>query len=268
MTKQSAVEVGLLRDEFPYVRFGAGTSRLVVLTGLALDNRPPSPIVARTYSHGFRRLAAGHTLFIVQRRRGLPAGASMRDIAADYAELLDELGPVRLMGLSTGGLVAQQFALDHPALVERLILVVTGARLTSRGQDICRRWHKLATAQQWRRLRGELAAAAIDGAVAQRMAKIFGSLAGRTPSPTEAADFLITVDADLAHNTTARLGQLARPVLVVGGSDDPFFPEPNLRETAAAIPGSTLRIYPGLGHGLPKKAGRQLQDDVSAFLAM
>ncbi|RZT17455.1 TAP-like protein [Kribbella sp. VKM Ac-2569] len=56
------------------------------------------------------------------------------------------------------------------------------------------------------------------------------------------------------------------PTLVVGGSDDPFFPEPVLRATADALPPATLRIYPGHGHGLPKHRARQLQHDIHTFL--
>jgi pimeloyl-ACP methyl ester carboxylesterase len=72
------------------------------------------------------------------------------------------------MGLSTGGLIAQHIALDHPELVEGLVLVVSGAYLSRRGRDICLRWCELAQRHQWWQLRGELATAAVDGAGAQR----------------------------------------------------------------------------------------------------
>jgi pimeloyl-ACP methyl ester carboxylesterase len=52
------------------------------------------------------------------------------------------------MGLSTGGLIAQHIALDHPELVEGLVLVVSGAYLSRRGRDICLRWCELAQRQQ------------------------------------------------------------------------------------------------------------------------
>jgi pimeloyl-ACP methyl ester carboxylesterase len=113
-----------------------------------------------------------------------------------------------------------------------------------------------------------MAAAAVDGAAAQRMARAVGSLFGRKePTPTDAADFAATVTADLAHDTRSEIPRLAMPAIVIGGADDPFFPEPELRETAAAIPQAELRIYPNTGHGLPKRHGKRLQDDVLKFLA-
>jgi pimeloyl-ACP methyl ester carboxylesterase len=73
------------------------------------------------------------------------------------------------------------------------------------------------------------------------------------------------VDAVLAHDTRAALGALAAPTLLVGGADDPFFPEPALREAAAAIPDAVLRVLPG-GHGVPKQRARAVQEEVTAFL--
>jgi pimeloyl-ACP methyl ester carboxylesterase len=261
------VEIGAFQH-LPYVRIGSGSKPLVVLTGLALDNQAPGRLLARTYGYGFRRLASEHTLYIVRRGRGLAARATGGDIAADHADALGAaLGSFRLMGLSTGGLIAQHLALDHPRLVERLILVVSGAYLSNRGRDICRRWRDLAERRQWRRLRAELAAAAVDGPVKQRLAGAVTSVfaGGRAPTPAEAADFRTLIDADLAHDTSERLAGLHVPTLVVGGSDDPFFPDLVLRATAAAIPDASLRVYPGVGHGLPKHHGRRLQDDVLAF---
>ena len=63
------VEVGVLREQFPYVRIGAGRQPLVVLPGLTLDNKTPGGLVARSYGQGFRRLADEYTLYIVQRPR-------------------------------------------------------------------------------------------------------------------------------------------------------------------------------------------------------
>jgi pimeloyl-ACP methyl ester carboxylesterase len=264
------VETGVFREQFPYVRVGVGSQPLVVLPGMTLDNKTPSALVARSYGQGFRRLADEYTLYIVQRPRGLSSGAGTKEIAAAYARLLSqELGRVRLMGLSTGGSIAQHVAVDQSDLVDRLVLVVSGASLSPRGREICLRWRDLAQNEQWRQLRGELTAAAIDGAGAQRAARAFGSLfGGKAPTPTDAADFITLVDADLDHNAVDDLARLDMPAIVIGGADDPFFPDSVLRQTAAAIPRAELRIYPDTGHGLPKHQGKRLQEDVLSFLAV
>ncbi len=54
-------------------------------------------------------------------------GWNFRRVAADLAALLRELetGPAHVVGLSMGGVIAQQFALDYPDLVRKLVLVST-----------------------------------------------------------------------------------------------------------------------------------------------
>ncbi|HYN92715.1 MAG TPA: alpha/beta fold hydrolase [Pilimelia sp.] len=258
---------GVLQGRYPYVTFGAGPHTAVVLPGMALDNGTPGRLVARSYAYGFRRLARDHTVYVVHRGHGLPPGAGTRDIAADYARLLRaEVGPARVLALSTGGLIAQHLALDHADLVHRLALVVTGARLAPAGVRICRRWRDLAAAGRWRLLRGDMAAAVVDGPGAQWLARAFGAaFGGAPPAPVDLADFRTTVDAVLGHDTLARLPALTVPTLLIGGADDPFFPAAALRETAAASPGVHLRVHDGAGHGLPKQRAALVQEQVVTF---
>ncbi len=274
------LERGILRNRFPFVRIGCGQPPLIVLPELTLDNRTPSWFTASATAQRYRRLAAVRTLFVVGGRRGLPPTFGMEQLAGDYAELISSAwGRVDVLGQGSGGAVAQQLALDHPHLVDRLMLVVSGARLSDHGRSAGHLWQELAGTWQWARLRGHLAGSSLDqvmrsspGPVRNRASELataytFLPGAGRRPLETDAADFYRTVSALLGHDTLARLGGLRAPTLIVGGSDDPFAPEPLLRETAAAIGGSTLRIYPGVGHGLPQQFARDLQDDLLAFLS-
>jgi pimeloyl-ACP methyl ester carboxylesterase len=250
-----------------HVRFGNGPHTLVVLPGMALDNGQPGRLTAAAYAQSFRPLARRHTVHIVRRRPGLAPGTTTRDLADRYAETLRaEIGPARIMGLSTGGLIAQELAVVAPELVERLVLVVTGARIAPAGRELCERWRSLAVAGRWGALRGELAAVAVDGSLAQRLARLLGRLSGRAPAGTDGDDFLATVDAVLAHDATATLAGVKAPTLVIGGAVDPFFPAALLRETAAAVPDARLRVYEDSGHGLPKRHGSRMQSDALSFL--
>ena len=265
--------IGMLQGRFPFVRFGTGPAPLMVVPGIALDNHMPEEGTSRAYSWALRRLAVGRTITIVRRPRGLAhdalgsAGIDTAEIADAYAAVMrDELGPVDVMALSTGGLIAQHLALGHPHLVRRLVLVVTGTRIAARGRQTCQTWLALTQRHAWRALRGELAAVAVDGPVSVRLARLLGS-SGREPDPRDVTDFAATVVAALRHDTTGALDTLTSPTLVLGGRDDPFFPEPVLRATAAQIPDATLRVHAG-GHGIPKQHGRWLQNQVAAFLTL
>jgi pimeloyl-ACP methyl ester carboxylesterase len=267
--KQAAMETGTFLGEFPYVRFGSGPQNLVILPGTTLENEPPSRVAAWTYRLGFGRFARDYTVYVINRRRGMPPGYTTRDMAADYAAVLEqELGPSHIMGFSTGGEIAQYVAIDHLASVRSLILVVSACRLSEAGREICERWQALAREDRWRELRADMASVAVSSETNKRLARafirVFGNLVFRVPS--DPSDFLTTLDADLQHDTTGQLGGISAPTLVIGGNEDPFFSEGLMHETADKIPDATLRIYEGVGHGVPKERKRRYEDDVLAFL--
>src|SRR3954452_24714506 len=100
---------------FAFVRIDGGPAPLVVLPGLTLANGAPHGLAVAAYARGFARLARDHTLYVVQRPQGLDDGATTADLAAEYAAVLEpELDRFDLMGLSTGGTIAQHLALAHP----------------------------------------------------------------------------------------------------------------------------------------------------------
>lgn len=262
--------VGTLQGRFAFVRFGSGPAPLVVLPGLVFDNDAPGAADARIYGWAMRRLAVGRTVTVLKRPRGVAADASRElgteDIADLYAGVLaDELGQVDILGLSTGGLVAQHLALRHSALVRRLVLAVSGARIAEPGRHLCQTWLAQAERGDWRSLRGGLTASAVDGRMKQRIARLLGG-SNRQPDPRDLADFEATTGAVLRHDTTDVLPAMTVPTLVLGGKDDPFFPEPVLRATAAGIPDAHVQVHAG-GHGVPKHHSRWLQDQVATFLA-
>jgi pimeloyl-ACP methyl ester carboxylesterase len=163
-------EVGVLRGRFGYLRIAGGPRPLLVLPGMALAKSRPGRLVARAYGTAPHAAADPHPA----RRAappGLPAGTSTAALAAGYAALHDEFGAVDVLAFSTGGLIAQHLALDHPQAVMRLALVSTGARIGDGGRELCRDWLDRAAARDWRGLRRALAAVAVDGPVAQRLAR-------------------------------------------------------------------------------------------------
>jgi pimeloyl-ACP methyl ester carboxylesterase len=172
------------------------------------------------------------------------------------------------MGFSTGGEIAQYVAIDHPGAVRRLVLVVSACRLSEEGRGICERWLALARGGSWQELRADMASVNVTSEANKRLARafmrVFGGLVFRIPS--DPSDFLTTLEADLAHDTAGRLGEISAPSLIIGGNEDPFFSEGLLHETAEKIPDVTLRLYEGVGHGVPKERKRRYEQDVLAFI--
>jgi pimeloyl-ACP methyl ester carboxylesterase len=269
MINQYGFEIGVLGGRHPFVRVGKYRPPIVVLPGLTLDYRPPSWWVMSSYALGFHRLSTARTVYIVQRRRGLSPDTTLRDLADEYAALIrHEWGKADLMGLSSGGAIAQHIGLDHPESVHSLILVMSGAKLAAGGRDIGLRWLGLAQTGAWALLREELLRSALDGDTSERLARAYRLVPGegRPPDPVDAQDFVTILSSLLNQDTSLRLPGLSLRTLVVGSGQDLFYPETALRDLAGAIPRSTLIIHPEGQSGFAKQHALELQDNVLGFL--
>jgi pimeloyl-ACP methyl ester carboxylesterase len=63
---------------------------------------------------------------------------------------------------------------------------------------------------------------------------------------------------------TGELRQVKMPFLVIHGEDDPLVTVSGGKATAAAVPGSKLILFPGMGHDLPEAIWDQIVDAIVA----
>src|SRR4028119_1644781 len=169
-----AAQTGTFLGLLPYVHVVNGSQNLVILPGIARESGPPSRFAAWTYRLGFGRFAEDHTVYVINRRRGMPSGYTTQDMAADYARIIEsELGPSRVMGFSTGGSIAQYVAIDHPEAVRSLALIVSASRLSGEGRQTCERWHHLTREGWWKELHSDMASATVTGETNKRLAGAF-----------------------------------------------------------------------------------------------
>jgi len=259
------VKTGYFKNGLPYICIGDSPRNLVIFGGLDFDHKPPSGLWLPMFTGGYKRLAEGFTVYVVSRKPGLPAGYSMQDMSNDYATMIrDELGgPVDVMGLSTGGPMAQHFAVDHPDLVRRLVLALTGYRLTERGAELQRRMGDLARQRKWRAAYSTIVGGMYPRGIKKYLVKLFMWLFGAIGAPADPADGLVEIEAEDKHDFKERLAEIKVPTLVIGGEEDYFYP---IRETAMGIPNAKLILYEGLGHNVMFDRNRQFSEDVLAFL--
>src|SRR3954469_14312178 len=119
----TGVREGLLPGGLSYAAAGSGPP-VVVLPGISGDPADADGRGRRMNLRVFRRLTRHFTVYVVNVKPGLTPGASGHDVANDYARAIAEEfdRAVALVGVSTGGSIAQCLAIDHPDLVERLVL--------------------------------------------------------------------------------------------------------------------------------------------------
>jgi len=241
------VSEGKLAGGLPCLRLGQGPP-LVMAVGGAAEHANPAGIERRISVSTAARFAGHFTVYVTSRKPGLAAGATMADIAADYAKAItDDIGePVAFYGTSAGGAVALQLAIGFPHLVRRLVLVAAACRLSPAGRQLLAEVAYLVKAGGSRR-----ASALVAGAVAPRPLRHAAGALAWLANPLgvgNPADMLITNAAAVAFDAEAELGRVRAPALVMGGGTDPYYSEDLFRRTAAGIPGGRAVIFPGKGH--------------------
>jgi pimeloyl-ACP methyl ester carboxylesterase len=186
-------------------------------------------------------------------------------MSEDYAVMIQEEfgGAVDIMGLSTGGPIAQYFALDHPDLVRRLVLASTGYCLTDEAKELQLRVGELARQGKWGQAYSCLITGVYTHGYKKRLFQLLTRLFGGIGAPEDAADGLVEIKAEDKHNFKDRLNEIKVPTLVIGGDEDFFYP---IKETADGIPDAKLVLYQGLGHNAVSDHSRKFGEDILAFL--
>jgi pimeloyl-ACP methyl ester carboxylesterase len=155
---------------------------------------------------------------------------------------------VYILGISTGGSIAQQFAIDHPRLVRRLVLIAAACRLASAGRQIQRDLARFTVAgrprRAWAATGPALAATATRGRVMAALLWLFGAKMGAE----DPADLLVTIRAEDGFDAAPQLHRIGAPTLLVAGQGDRYYTPELFRETAERIPNAHLRLYGGKGH--------------------
>jgi pimeloyl-ACP methyl ester carboxylesterase len=263
-----SVREGELYGGLPYLAVGAGPP-LVVFSGLTAEHTNPTGLARRLAVLTLKPMARHFTVYAVNRKPGLPAGSTIKDLASHYAEAIarEFPGPVCIQGISTGGSIAQQFAIDHPQLVRRLVLAATACRLSPHGREVQRRFAELTAEGRPRRayaaLGPTLAATVAGGRAFAALGWLF---AGSQPAD-DPSDMLVTVAAEDTFDASPELHHITAPTLLVAGGRDRFYSPELFGETAERIPNARLRLYPDKGHAgvmTHKPAIREIVDFLRA----
>lgn len=191
-------------------------------------------------------------------------------MADDTVGLMEAMGIERahVLGVSMGGMIAQELALNHPEKVEKLVLCATfcGGRNTvyasqevlarmadSSGtvDDLIRRTLSIMFPAEW----------------LERNEGHFEDFKERyLRAPCTAQNTVRQFMATTRLDTYDRLPSIVVPTLVMCGGADVLIPPENSRMIAGRIPAAKLIEYPGAGHGFTSQVPLQFVSDVVDFL--
>ena len=192
---------------------------------------------------------------------------SLSDMANDAVGLLDalDLVSVNVVGVSMGGMIAQVIALEHPERVRSLASIMSSTGSSGIHGEVLAPFMAPSASRDeaielnvnmWRALSGP--GFAFDEALVRQEA-VRDYDRGHHPAGTDRQRIAIVASPD-------RSGQLSNvkvPALIVHGECDPLVDPSGGEATAAAIPGSRLKLVPGMGHYIPP----ELYDGLASDLA-
>lgn len=177
----------------------------------------------------------------------------MAELASDAIGLADHLGvsSFRVLGISFGGMVAQELAVTVPERISRLVLMCTSSGGAGGSSYPLHALADLAAEERERLstqiLDSRFTAEWLDAHPSDRA--LVDQMARRRGEPTEAArrGAKLQLRARAGHDAFDRLGRVNTPTLVASGRFDGIAPPSNGAAIAARIPGAVARIYEG-GH--------------------
>jgi 3-oxoadipate enol-lactonase len=199
-----------------------------------------------------------------------PTPFTMRDLAADVVAVLDaaDIDRAVVVGLSMGGMIAQELALSAPERVSALVLVSTRPPVPAHRPT-------LGSATVLELLRPPRRGEALEAYLrrlwtvtaapgfAERQPEVIDELVQQTVAQLTPRTLLFQqMRAVFGWGHSERLARLDVPTTIVHGCDDPLIEVGNAKTLAHLIPGSRFIELPGVGHLVPYEAAEQLEEIV------
>lgn len=258
-----SVRVG--NSEMDYISFGNGNRTLIILPGLG-DGLTTVKGMALVFSMMYRIYAKEFTVYVFSRKNDLQEGYSTREMAKDHAEAMTVLGISKadVLGISQGGMIAQYLAIDHPDLVNKLILAVTSAKPNEIIKEVVGVWIEMAMQGNYKDLMIDTVEKSYSESYIKKYRRIYPFIE-RIGKPKSYKRFLIQAASCISHNAYTELNKIICPTLVIGGDCDKIVGTTAAFAIAEEISQSELFIYNGLGHAAYEEA-KDFNKRVLSFL--
>jgi 3-oxoadipate enol-lactonase len=206
--------------------------------------------------HRTRPVLAAHYQTIALDNRGIgrsdvpPGPYPIALMASDAAAVLDAaaIESAHIFGVSMGGMIAQEFALQYPQRVRSLILGCTAAGGPTVVRAEAEATQMLVTRDQMSPEQAAEAAVPFIYDFATPRERMDQDWAIRRPWFPRPEAYRAQLEGILAWEAYSRLDRIAAPTLVIHGERDRLVPPGNGKLIAERIPGAQLVMIPHASH--------------------
>lgn len=261
-----AARTGTFPNGIEYAALGTGPRTMLFLPGgpgTSTWDKAPARSFLPAYATG------EFTVWWLSRRRNMPAGHTVADMADDVAQVITELGgrADAVVGASYGGLIALYLAARHPDRVGRVVLLASSAVVPQESKELDRRWGEAWGHGRFTEAGEGMLAEVLPGERQRWLRHLLAPLAGGVLASMRynLADVLVETQAEMDYDARPVLPQITAPVLIIAGDRDIFLPREVIEETARGIADCTVVWHEGLSH-VQTIRGKRTAGEVLAFL--
>jgi pimeloyl-ACP methyl ester carboxylesterase len=200
-----------------------------------------------------------------------PAPLTIASLAKDTAALLDflQIQKAHLLGTSFGGFIAQEFALEFPERVGKLVLACTsygGKRHVPPSMEVLAAFASTKGLNSEERMKENLLMAFNASFVENNSAETEEFCRLRAENFVSEEVYLQQLNAALQFDTSERVKNISAPTLVLTGDKDIVVPQQNSHNLAEAITGSEIKIINGGSHMFFIEQADEFNRTVTEFL--
>ena len=254
-----------VRDmEVNYVEEGTGFP-LVLIHGLNGDSTGWAKVMPEFAKH-YRTIALDVRGHGGTSKPDIPY--SVKQFSEDLFEFFQKLNlsQAHILGLSMGGAIAQQFALDHPERVRSLILVSTFSYIDSYAQRAFLRLRKSLEEGGYPAFFDEVVRVAFTPEYVAANAQGIADLKQKRIQINSPVAIGRATDALMAFNLKEEISRISLSTLILSGKEDEFTPIHLAEQIHHSIKGSEWKIMGSVGHNLYIEKPAEMVQIVLEFL--
>ncbi|MBD5160604.1 MAG: alpha/beta hydrolase [Oscillibacter sp.] len=231
--------------------FGTGRRTLVIIPGLSFQRVKGA---ALPLAYMYRTFSKEYTVYVMDKKEAVPDGYTIREMAEDAAFAMErmDLRAADVFGVSQGGMIAQYLAIDHPHLVNGLVLGVTASRKNTVMESVICGWISLAERREYEALVRDMLKKMYSDAYQRRYGWLFPILS-KAGKPKDFSRFIALAKACLTCDSYPELHKITCPALVLGGKRDQIVTGAASEEIAEKLK-CQIHMYDTLGHGAYEEA--------------